>query len=53
MTPRGPAIYVDCQSFMPRAMHAAYKRILVEELAAKGITDAAVRSQDEDDYLDE
>jgi hypothetical protein len=47
--PNGPEVYVDCQSLMPLPMQAAYRRVLVEELEAGGITEAVIRPQYADD----
>jgi hypothetical protein len=44
-TDAGVKVHIDIQSFMPAAMRAAYRRVLVEELEAAGIRDATVQSQ--------
>jgi hypothetical protein len=46
----GVTVDVDCQGLMPAAMRAAYRDVLVEELAAAGIDDAIVRSSYSSDY---
>lgn len=46
----GLVVYVDCQGFMPAAMRAAYRAVLVEELTLAGVADAVVRSAHEADY---
>jgi hypothetical protein len=50
VTEVGIEVDVDAQSFMPAPMRDAYRRVLVEELAAAGVGDAIVRSQNAEDY---
>jgi hypothetical protein len=50
MTPTGPSVYIDCQSFIPLAMRDAYLRVLVEELERSGVGDALVTTRQDEDW---